>query len=80
MVTVRRHINGLTHGGPNFYGKGSQPLLWAGSCAARGKIGMSGITRLNFYRTAEPGYNDIGLCGTPSIASGTLLYQIISYS
>jgi hypothetical protein len=35
-----------------FYGKGSRPLLWAGSRAARGKITASGIpNRQNYCET-----------------------------
>jgi len=29
--------------------------------------------------TVEPGYNDIGLCGTSSISSDILWYQLIAH-
>jgi hypothetical protein len=80
LVTVRGHIKGLTYWSPNFYGKGPQPLLWTGLWAARGKIKISGTpTRVNFNNTVEPGYNDVGLCETPSKASDILWYQLIPH-
>ena len=80
LVNVRGYINGLTCGRTHFYGKGPQQLFWAGSWAASGKIRMSGIPiRLNFKSTVEPGYNDIGLCDTPSITLDTLWYQLIPH-
>jgi hypothetical protein len=39
---------GLAGGRPNFYGKGQDPLLWAGSWAANGKI-ISATTNLLNY-------------------------------
>ena len=32
-----------------FYGKGSHPVLWAGSRAARGKITVSGVPNCQNY-------------------------------
>jgi len=40
----------INHGSPSFYGKGPQPLLWAGSQAAIGQTTVSCIPNcLNYY-------------------------------
>jgi hypothetical protein len=40
---VIQQLKTLNHVSPAFNGKGSHRLLWAGSCATRGKMTISGI-------------------------------------